>query len=82
MHKDDWKEEEFVAASKRVYIKKYDASKVELEVSLINRVNMDKEEEEGADIFKTISSLGLFISSFDEAPIMLNAITANNIFGD
>jgi vacuolar protein sorting-associated protein 13A/C len=31
---------------------------------------------------KTVSSLGLFISSFDEAPIKLNALIVENIFGD
>lgn len=81
MHKDDWKEDEFQIASNRIYIKKYEASKIELEISLINRVSLQQEEEE-SDILKTISSLGLLISNFDEAPININAIEAENIFGD
>jgi hypothetical protein len=31
---------------------------------------------------KTLSSLGLFISSFEEAPIKLNALIIENIFGE
>jgi hypothetical protein len=53
---------------------------VELEISLINRVSTSKEEESG--ILKTISSLGLLISSIDEAPIQLNALILENVFGD
>lgn len=81
MHKDDWKKDNFQIASNRIYIKKYEASKIELEISLINRVSLQQEEEE-SDILKTISSLGLLISNFDEAPININAIEAENIFGD
>ena len=40
------------------------------------------EVDEGSDIFKTISSLGLVISSIDEAPIKLNALILENVFGD
>lgn len=53
---------------------------MELEISLINRVSTSKEEESG--ILKTISSLGLLISSIDEAPIQLNALILENVFGD
>jgi vacuolar protein sorting-associated protein 13A/C len=81
VHKDDWKKDDFQIASNRIYIKKYEASKLELEISLINRVSLQQEEEE-SDILKTISSLGLLISNFDEAPININAIEAENIFGD
>lgn len=35
-----------------------------------------------SDIFKTISSLGLVISSIDEAPIKLNALVLKNVFGN
>jgi vacuolar protein sorting-associated protein 13A/C len=31
---------------------------------------------------KTVSSLGLVISSIEEAPIKLNALLLNNVFGD
>jgi hypothetical protein len=69
VHKEgDWQEEEFKeVASTRIYIKEYRSSPIELEVSLINRVSLEQEEESG--ILKTISSLGLLISSIDEAPI-------------
>lgn len=33
-------------------------------------------------MFKTISSLGLTISTFEGAPITLNALKIKNIFGD
>lgn len=70
-----------MVASDRIYIKEYRASPIELEISLINRVTLEQEEDEG-DILKTISSLGLLISGFDEAPIKLNALIVENIFGD
>lgn len=37
---------------------------------------------EESDIFKTISSLGLVISSIEEAPIKVNALLLHNIFGN
>lgn len=64
---EDWKEEDFKVNKSRIYIREYRSSPVELEISLINRVSTSKEEESG--ILKTISSLGLLISSIDEAPI-------------
>lgn len=46
---------------------------------MINKATYKNEE---SDYFKTISSLGLAISSIDEAPIKLNALLLNNVFGD
>jgi hypothetical protein len=77
---EDWKEEDFKVNKSRIYIREYRSSPVELEISLINRVSTSKEEESG--ILKTISSLGLLISSIDEAPIQLNALILENVFGD
>lgn len=46
----------------------------------MNKANFEMEED--LDIFKTISSLGLVISSIDEAPIKLNALVLENVFGN
>ena len=45
-------------------------------------MNTESFELEESDIFKTVSSLGLVISSIDEAPIKLNALVLGNVFGD
>jgi hypothetical protein len=52
---------------------------LELEVSLINKATIEMDD---SDILKTISSLGLLINSIDAAPIKLNALLLNNVFGD
>jgi hypothetical protein len=49
-------------------------------VSVMNKATFELDEDQ--DIFKTISSLGLVISSIDEAPIKLNALVVENIFGN
>lgn len=51
----------------RIYIKRYDAGPIEVEVSVMNKANF--EMDDNSDIIKTISSLGLLISSIDQAPI-------------
>lgn len=80
MHNDNWKDEEFKQATSRIYIKEYRGSPLELEVSLITKATFEIEED--SDIFKTISSLGLVLSSIEEAPIKINALVLENIFGD
>jgi vacuolar protein sorting-associated protein 13A/C len=40
------------------------------------------DESNELTLFKTISSLGLSISTFENAPIILNALKIKNIFGD
>lgn len=46
----------------------------------MNKATFEMDEDQ--DIFKTISSLGLVISNIDEAPIKLNALVIENIFGN
>lgn len=46
----------------------------------MNRISLEKEEESG--ILKTMASLGLLISSIEEAPFQLNALIIENVFGD
>lgn len=79
VRRQTWKSQKFTQNKKRIYIKEYRASPFEFEVSIINKATFKSEEQ---DIFKTISSLGLVISSIDEAPIKLNALLLNNVFGD
>eukprot|EP00347_Sterkiella_histriomuscorum_P000566 403375355 len=80
VQRQNWKSEQFKQKSQRIYIKEYKAGPVELEVSLMNTESF--ELEESSDIFKTVSSLGLVISSIDEAPIKLNALVLENVFGE
>jgi hypothetical protein len=50
-------------------------------VSLIKHgVTFDESNE--LSFFKTISSLGLTISTFEGAPITLNALKIRHVFGD
>jgi hypothetical protein len=74
-----WKSQQFKKSTQRIYIKEYRASPLELEVSVMNKATFEMED---SDIFKTISSLGLVISNIDEAPIKLNALLLNNVFGN
>ena len=80
VHKDDWLQEEFKQKSQKIYIKQYIAGPLEFEVSLMNKATYEVDKE--SHIFKIISSLGLVISSIDEAPIKLNSLTTHDIFGD
>jgi len=78
--RETWKHEEFAATDSRIYIKEYRSSPLEFDVSIMKKVSREAEEEQ--DIFRTISSLGLVISSIDEAPIRLNALVVENVFGN
>ena len=78
--RETWKHEQFASSATRIYIKEYRASPLEFDVSVMNKATFELDEDQ--DIFKTISSLGLVISSIDEAPIKLNALVVENIFGN
>lgn len=65
-----------------MYIKEYIGSPLKITISLIKHgVSLDDGSNE-LTLFKTISSLGLSISTFENAPITLNALKIKNIFGD
>lgn len=51
-------------------------------ISLIKHGVTLNEDSNELSLFKTISSLGLSISTFEAAPITLNALKINNIFGE
>ena len=74
-----WRSQKFKQKARRIYIKEYSSSPLELEVSVMNKVTFEMKD---ADILKTISSLGLVFNTIDEAPIKLNALLLNNVFGD
>jgi len=74
-----WKKEHFKQETNRIYIKEYRAGPVELEISLMNKATY---EEENSDILKTISGLGITISNIDSAPIKLNALHLEHVFGN
>ncbi len=52
---------------------------MELEISIMNN---DTFETKDSDVLKTISSLGLVISSIEEAPIKLNALVLGHVYGN
>ena len=66
----------------RVYIKEYIGSPLKVTISLIKHNVTLNDESNELTLFKTISSLGLSISTFENAPIILNALKIKNIFGD
>jgi hypothetical protein len=66
----------------RVYIKEYIGSPLKITISLIKHGVTLNDESNELTLFKTISSLGLSISTFENAPIILNALKIKNIFGD
>lgn len=66
----------------RVYVKEFIVSALKVTISLIkHRITLDDDSND-LSLFKTISSLGLTISTFEGAPITLNALIIKNIFGD
>ena len=65
----------------KVYIKQYIGSPLKITVSLIKH-GVTLEDSDERSFFKTISSLGLTISTFESAPITLNALKIHNVFGD
>jgi len=66
----------------RIYIKEYIGSPLKITISLIKHGITPNDESNELTLFKTISSLGLSISTFENAPIILNALKIKNIFGD
>jgi vacuolar protein sorting-associated protein 13A/C len=75
----NWRSEKFKHKSKRFYIKEYKGSPLEIELSIMNKGTFDMQD---SDILRTISSLGLVLSSIDCAPVKVNALLLNNVFGD
>ena len=65
----------------KVYIKDYIGSPLKVIVSLVkhgcgNTLSTD------SSILRSLSSLGLSLSTFDSAPITVNSLIVKNIFGD
>jgi len=69
-------------AIQRVYIKEYRGSPLAVEVSLMKQGQFTEQEVDELSFFKTVSSLGLTLSTFEDAPITLNALETRNVFGD
>lgn len=68
---------------RRLYIKEYIGTPIYLRVTLIKHLETQSQEEnDKLSFFKTISSLGLTLTTFENAPLKINALEINNVFGD
>lgn len=66
-----------------MYIKQYRGTPLDLHVTLIKHLETkSKEENDRLSFFKTIGSLGLAVTTFEDAPVRINAIEVSNVFGD
>ena len=66
----------------RIYIKEYRGSPLALNISLLKHGKFSDETMDQNSFFKLVSSLGLTITSYKKAPISLNTLEINNLFGD
>jgi len=77
-----WLNYEIDQNNRRLYIKEYKSSPIDIEVSLLTRVKMDvdggSKEFSLKDKFR---SFGLALSNMDEAPVRINSLALNNVFG-
>ena len=69
-------------AIRRLYIREYRGSPLAFKISLIKQGNMDDQKDNDLALFKSVSALGLTITSFENAPMSINALEITNVFGD
>ena len=69
-------------AIRRLYIREYRGSPLAFKISLIKQGNMEEQKDNDLALFKSVSSLGLTITTFENAPLNINALEITNVFGD
>jgi len=70
-------------AIRRMYIKRYRGTPLDLRITLIKHLETQStEDNDKFAFFKTIGSLGLTMTSFENAPVKINALEVSNVFGD
>ena len=68
---------------KRMYIKQYRGTPLDLRITLIKHLETQStEDNDKFAFFKTIGSLGLTLTTFENAPVKINALEVDNVFGD
>ena len=70
------------ASIRRVYIREYRGSPLAFRISLIKQGNFEEESLDDLAFYKSLSSLGLSVTTFDNAPLNINALELNYVFGD
>jgi len=71
-----------IGSLRRVYIEKFHGTPISLRISLLKQGAIMDNKSEDAAFFKTITSLGLSITSLENAPFMINAFVISNVYGD
>ena len=69
-------------AIKRLYIKAYRGTPLDMRLTLIKHLETQTQENEEKSFFKTIGQLGLTLTTVENAPVKINALEVNNVFGD
>ena len=66
-------------SKKQVYIEKFESSPLEVIVSFYSAMTKNKEK---TGLLNMVASFGLALTTVEDAPIHLNALKMENVFGD
>ncbi len=77
-----WLNYNIQSKGKKIYIKEYKSSPIDIELTFLTRVkmNLDQNEKEFSVISK-FRTFGLTLANVDKAPIRINSILIHNVFG-
>ena len=67
---------------KRIYIEKYRGSPLAIRISLIKQGKISEKEMDDLAFYRAITNLGLTITSLENAPLEINALQIDNVYGD
>ena len=71
-----------LSGSNHIYIKKFKASPVALDISFYQKIKDQNEEKEDMNhILAIVKRFGLSFTTIEDAPITLNALELDNVFG-
>jgi hypothetical protein len=63
-------------------VKEYKSSPLDIQLSFLSRVKMDIDQaEKSFSIYDKFKTFGLTLANVDDAPMKINSLTINNIFG-
>ncbi|CDW82625.1 ph domain containing protein [Stylonychia lemnae] len=81
-HSQSWLNYNIENKGKKLYIREYKSSPIEIELSFLSRVKMDIDQaEKQFSLIDKFRTFGLTLANVDNAPIRINSLKSQNIFG-
>lgn len=82
LHSQSWMNYNIESKGKKLYIREYKSSPIDIEVTFLSRVKMDIDSaEKSFSVFDKLKTFGLTLANVDNAPVRINSLISYNIFG-